>query len=156
MTTRPRFTARLVSHHELAKIMLFRGFTVTDLHAEVARRVKRHNSTNRDTVRCARSTIGHMRAGRRWTCHLVAAGIIEDVLQVPRGQLFVAEVSRVQENDRTAQAGFVNLMTTIYGLIIAAAVITGVAFLMAEVESLVTYLEDLGAATGQVIGGWLS
>lgn len=145
-----RFSARLKSTDELVKHMTFQGYTVTTLFEDVESAIRKHNRKTRDDVRVCRSTIGNLRAGHRTTAPLAVAVAIEDCLRVPRGDLFVPKVSRVPQ-DTLREAGYVNLLTVVFGLVFAAAVLIGLSFLMTETAALFTYLEDLGATAGQAI-----
>lgn len=75
-----RFDVRLISSTALAQYMTFRGHSVRSLAI---------------AAKCNRSTVGHLRSGKRKTCSPKAARRIEEALQAPPGSLFVAEVSRV-------------------------------------------------------------
>lgn len=77
-----RFEVRLISHLALAQYMKFRDETVRSL-ADQCGGPK------------LRSTIGHLRSGRRRTCSPELAKRVEKVLQAPPGSLFVPHVSRV-------------------------------------------------------------
>lgn len=77
-----RFELKLISADALASYMKTRDFTVRSLA---------------DAVGGAhlRSTIGHLRSGKRSTCDRDLALRIERVLNAPRGSLFIPSVSRV-------------------------------------------------------------
>lgn len=75
-----RFEVKVISADALAAYMKHRGFTVRSL-AEVT-------GGNR-------STIGHLRSGKRSTCDPALALRIERALDAPRGSLFIPSVSRV-------------------------------------------------------------
>lgn len=75
-----RFEVKLISSQALAQYMKHRGFTVRSL-AEL--------------VGANRSTIGHLRSGKRSTCDPAIARRIERFLDAPAGSLFVPSVSRV-------------------------------------------------------------
>lgn len=85
-----RFDVKLISADALAGYMEFRGVTVRDLAVMVG---GEH----------LRSTIGHLRSGRRDSCPPELARKIEKALNAPRNSLFVAKVSTVQrETARSA------------------------------------------------------
>jgi hypothetical protein len=146
-----RFSARLKSTDELVKHMMFQGYTVTTLFEDVESAVRKHNRKTRDDVRVCRSTIGNLRAGVRNTAPLAVAVAIEDCLKVPRGDLFAPRVSRVPSNTGMREAGMVNLLTVVFGLAFAAAVLIIASFLMADIGAMLAYLEDLGATAGQYV-----
>lgn len=75
-----RFEVKLISAPAFAQYMKHRGFTVRSL-AEV--------------TGASRSTIGHLRSGKRNTCAPDLARRIERVLDAPTGSLFVPSISRV-------------------------------------------------------------
>lgn len=77
-----RFEVRVISHLAFAQYMKHRGFTVRSLAAALGG----------DQYR---STIGHLRSGKRSTCDPDLARRIEKVLDAPRDSLFVPLVSRV-------------------------------------------------------------
>lgn len=73
---------KLISPDALAQYMTSRGFTIRSLAEATGN--PRH-----------RSTIGHLRSGRRRTCNPELATRIERVLNAPRGSLFIPQISRV-------------------------------------------------------------
>lgn len=75
-----RFGVKLISAAALAQYMRYRGFTVRTLAERVG---------------CSHSVVGHLRSGKRKTCHHETATAIEDALDAPRGSLFIANVSHV-------------------------------------------------------------
>lgn len=75
-----RFDLKLISAVALAQYMTYRDMTVRSLAAKAD---------------CNRSTVGHLRSGKRKTCSPEVAMRIERALDAPPGSLFVAEVSRV-------------------------------------------------------------
>lgn len=82
-----RFEVRLISSQAFAQYMKHRGQTVRSL------------------ADCAggphlRSTIGHLRSGKRKTCDPELARTIEKVLDAPRGSLFVPLISHVAREVR--------------------------------------------------------
>jgi hypothetical protein len=77
-----RFEVRLISAAALASYMDARDFTVRSLADAVG---GSH----------LRSTIGHLRSGKRPTCDKDLAKRIERVLNAPKGSLFIPSVSRV-------------------------------------------------------------
>ena len=77
-----RFELKLISPQALAQYMLTRGFTVRSLAVAVGKPK-------------SRSTIGHLRSGKRDTCDPELARQIEKVLNAPKGSLFLPSVSRV-------------------------------------------------------------
>lgn len=82
IVTEARFVVRLISADALAQYMKHRDHTVRSLALAVGG----------DHLR---STIGHLRSGRRRTCQPELARRIERALDAPRGSLFVPSVSRV-------------------------------------------------------------
>lgn len=78
-----RFWVKLISARVLADYMTHRDETVRSLA---------------DKVRVSRSTIGHLRSGKRHTCEPATAKAIEKALNAPPGSLFVPQVSRVAGN----------------------------------------------------------
>lgn len=88
-----RFEVRVISHQAFAQYMKHRGFTVRTL-ADALGDQK------------LRSTIGHLRSGKRSTCDPALARRIEKALDAPRDSLFVPLVSRVAREvarlDKTA------------------------------------------------------
>lgn len=79
------FELKLISARALAQYMKYRGFTVRTLA---------------DRVGCSPATIGHLRSGARDHCRDAWAKKIEEVLDAPRGSLFIPKVSRVAHNAR--------------------------------------------------------
>lgn len=77
-----RFEVRVISSHAFAAYMKHRGFTVRTLADAVGGPQ-------------LRSTIGHLRSGKRATCDPALARRIEKALDAPRDSLFVPLVSRV-------------------------------------------------------------
>lgn len=77
-----RFEVRVISSVAFAQYMKHRGFTVRSLAASLG-----------DPR--LRSTIGHLRSGKRPTCDPELARRIERVLDAPKDSLFVPLVSRV-------------------------------------------------------------
>ncbi len=77
-----RYEVRLISPDALAQYMKGRGFTVRSLADSVGGPQ-------------LRSTIGHLRSGKRKTCDPSVARRIEKVLNAPSGSLFIPSVSRV-------------------------------------------------------------
>ena len=77
-----RFEVKLISADALASYMATRGFTVRTLA----------DATGGPRLR---STIGHLRSGKRSTCDKDLAQKIERVLNAPKGSLFMPSVSRV-------------------------------------------------------------
>lgn len=75
-----RFEVKLISPDALAQYMRYRNHTVRSL-AEV--------------TGGHRSTIGHLRSGKRTTCSPDLAKRIERALDAPHGSLFVPRISRV-------------------------------------------------------------
>ena len=82
IVTEAKFVVRLISPDALAQYMKHRDHTVRSL-----------------ALACGgehlRSTIGHLRSGRRRACQPDLARRIERALDAPRGSLFVPSVSRV-------------------------------------------------------------
>lgn len=66
---------RLISHHSLASHMTYRGLSVRDLATRTG---------------INRSSIGHLRSGKRNTCKPEHARAIAKALDVPIEALFVA------------------------------------------------------------------
>lgn len=77
-----RFEVKLISATAFASYMDSRDFTVRSLAEAVG---GPH----------LRSTIGHLRSGRRTQCDPALAKRIERVLNAPKGSLFVSSISRV-------------------------------------------------------------
>lgn len=77
-----RFEVKLISADALAGYMKFRGYSVRTLADELG-----------DSK--LRSTIGHLRSGKRSTCDPKLAKAIEKLLQAPPNSLFVPRVSNV-------------------------------------------------------------
>lgn len=77
-----RFELKLISADALASYMKTRGFTVRSL-ADACGGPRN------------RSTIGHLRSGKRDQCDPELAHKIEKVLNAPRNSLFLPSVSRV-------------------------------------------------------------
>ena len=77
-----RFEVRVISHLAFAQYMKHRGYTVRTLADAVGGPQ-------------LRSTIGHLRSGKRSTCDPDLARRIERALDAPRDSLFVPLVSRV-------------------------------------------------------------
>ena len=77
-----RFEVRVISSQAFAQYMKHRGFTVRTLAEALG-----------DPQ--LRSTIGHLRSGKRSTCDPALARRIERILDAPKGSLFVPSVSRV-------------------------------------------------------------
>lgn len=88
-----RFGVKLISADALAQYMRHRDFTVRTLADEVTRIRK---------CRVSPATIGHLRSGKRNTCHPDTAKAIEKALGAPRGSLFVADVSHVAREVRAS------------------------------------------------------
>jgi hypothetical protein len=82
-----RFEVRVISSQAFAQYMKHRGFTVRTLAAAVG---GEH----------LRSTIGHLRSGKRPTCDPALARRIAKVLDAPTDSLFVPLVSRVAREAR--------------------------------------------------------
>lgn len=88
-----RFEVRVISHQAFAQYMKHRGYTVRTMADALG---GPH----------LRSTIGHLRSGKRSTCDPELARRIEKVLDAPRDSLFVPLVSRVaREVRRMEKAG---------------------------------------------------
>lgn len=83
ITVESRFDVRLISSDALARYMQFRGLTVRELA---------------DRVGCSRSTIGHLRSGRRTYIRPDWARRIERSLDAPQGSLFVPELSTIHRD----------------------------------------------------------
>lgn len=77
-----RFEVRVISHQAFAAYMKHRGYSVRSLAEAVGGPQ-------------LRSTIGHLRSGKRPTCDPELAKRIEKALDAPRDSLFVPLVSRV-------------------------------------------------------------
>lgn len=77
-----RFEVRVISSQAFAQYMKHRGFTVRSLA----------QALGDDRYR---STIGHLRSGKRPTCDPALAKRIEKVLDAPLGSLFIPSVSHV-------------------------------------------------------------
>lgn len=77
-----RFEVRVISHQAFAAYMNHRGYTVRSLADALG-------------DQRLRSTIGHLRSGKRPTCDPTLARRIEKVLDAPRDSPFVPLVSRV-------------------------------------------------------------
>lgn len=80
-----RFEVKLISSGALAQYMKHRGFTVRTLAERVG---------------CSHSVVGHLRSGKRRTCHPDTAKAIERALDAPAGSLFVPGVSHVAREVR--------------------------------------------------------
>lgn len=77
-----RFEVKLISPQAFASYMKHRGFTVRSLADALGNPA-------------LRSTIGHLRSGKRRTCDPDLAKRLERVLDAPAGSLFVPSVSHV-------------------------------------------------------------
>lgn len=77
-----RFEVRVISAQAFAQYMKHRGFTVRTLADALG---GPH----------LRSTVGHLRSGKRSTCDPHLARRIEKVLDAPKDSLFIPVVSRV-------------------------------------------------------------
>ena len=82
-----RFGVKLISAEALAQYMKHRDFTVRTLAARVG---------------VSPATIGHLRSGKRNTCHPDTAKRIEKALDAPTGSLFIANVSHVAREVRAS------------------------------------------------------
>ena len=82
-----KFWVKLISAEALVQYLAHRDFTVRSL----ARRVG-----------CSPALIGHLRSGKRNTCRPETARAIERALNAPPGSLFVAQVSHVARDIRSA------------------------------------------------------
>lgn len=88
-----RFGVKLISAAALAQYMNHRDHTVRTLAAEVSR-IRRE--------RVSPATIGHLRSGKRNTCHPDTARAIEKALDAPPGSLFVPKASSVSREERAS------------------------------------------------------
>lgn len=107
ITKEVRFDMRLISADAMARYMKHRGYSVrrlaADVERELVRRESRFKTRKPDRTSCKPATIGHLRSGYRDYATTDVATVIEEVLDAPRGSLFVAEVSTVQrERKRVA------------------------------------------------------
>lgn len=87
-----RFELKLISSDALARYMKTRGFTVRSLAEAVG---GPH----------VRSTIGHLRSGKRSHCEDDLAERIERVLNAPSGSLFMPSISRVAREVQPMRRG---------------------------------------------------
>jgi len=90
-----RFELKLINAQALASYMETRGFTVRSL-ADAVGGPK------------YRSTIGHLRSGKRSTCDKALAVRIERVLNAPKNSLFIPSISRVSREVGPAPKRAVN------------------------------------------------
>lgn len=91
------FRLKLISHQALARYMKYRDFTVRSLAEAVQKELVRKRVDPRIT--CSRSKIGHLRSGHSDVCDYDEVAIaIEEVLEAPRGSLFVPSVSRISQD----------------------------------------------------------
>jgi hypothetical protein len=85
-----RFEVRVVDRRILEHYIKFRRLS----YAELAKQVRQVARTEGPS----KATIGHLVSGHVRTTKKAWATAIEEVLDAPRGSLFVAQVSRVSED----------------------------------------------------------
>lgn len=98
MALEGRLWVRLTDARDLVKVMTFKDHTVRSLGDAVDAYLLKHKKIRGSS----RPVIGHLRSGKRNTCRPETARAIEEVLGVPEGFLFVAQMSRVSRPQRTA------------------------------------------------------